>query len=145
MSFVALIVPLGGGPGIDNSLPGVPVYPSNELPGAPVYPGQGLPSGGRPTHPIAGYPVIVPAPVGPVRPPPGTAEGKVPYIVWFGPGHPPQVVWVMPPAPGQGLPTPPLYPSQGLPGEQPDIDNTLPGGPPMRPDNTLPPTATPKR
>src|SRR4029079_18940306 len=61
-------------------------------------------------------------------------------IVWV-PGYGYRYVAVDPSLkPDQGLPGQGGRPSNELPGNQPGMDNTLPGGRPNRPSNELPPT-----
>jgi hypothetical protein len=160
----------GGRP--DQGLPGQPAYPS-QGPGFPTnpiapggsgnYPSNELPGGqgGRPSNELPPIPGIWPPPspahpIVPVPPgeeiPPGTiwppiappnSDGKYIVVVFIpGIGYRYTVVDTsLKPSnelPGYG------HPDQGLPGSQPGADNTLPGRP-VRPDQGLPPTATPKK
>jgi len=141
------------------------VLPPNSVGGTPehpiYYPPNVWPPGGYPAHPIApgGGPSQGPGfPTNPIAPggqppgfwggvaPPGVDNGlPVPPTTWPPEPIPPlppelssQVVvavhkpgqdWVVksyPVGPDQGLPQPPAGPSQGLPGQPPRVDNTLP-------------------
>jgi len=163
MSRLALCLVLseiGGGPDIDNSLPGGgygPIdpgfgvgwgggRPDNSLPGAPGRPDNSLP--GRPPH-VGGRPpgqgVTLPShpifrpPAGTKPLPPGVSPGAGLWVVAYVPGKGFNWVSVSPGVPEKPQPTPPGG----------TVDNTLPSVPvdpaaPTTPDNTLPPTATPK-
>jgi hypothetical protein len=123
-----------------------PTYPTNELPG---HPDNSLPVG--PSHlpypPITTWPPpqpvfpglpiypdnALPIPPGAVWPPVPGIKGKVLCFVWIvGVGYRWTVI------------DPSLHVDIGLPGDQPGIDNTLPGSR-NRPSNELPQTPQPKR
>jgi hypothetical protein len=107
---------------VDNSLPGIPAYPSQGLPIPPAYPGQGLP---HPPHfpsqglpPFQGGPIQLPVwpfdpdqgPVDPPRPAHPIAPGSKFIVKWLA---------------CHGLV---LVPDNSLPGSPATPDNTLPGG-----------------
>lgn len=158
--FLAYIMPVGGGEGPDNSLPGgggsggypsQPIYhpghPDHGLPSQPGHPDQGLPGGGhRPSHPIApggGQPVDPDWGVDLENPDQSLPEGGEPV-------RPGQLPEPAPPpnlkdkiiaglyVPGHGW----TWKSYPMPEE--GVDNTLPGSG-SRPDHELPPTPQPKR
>jgi hypothetical protein len=140
----------------DNSLPTPPnVWPKPPVgiwpPPQPIYPSHPIYPGGRPSHPIAPgggggekpeHPIApgggpehpIELPPGSVWPPlPPEIKGKILAFCWLvGIGY----RWV--------VIDPSLKPDIGLPGDQPGIDNTLPGSG-NRPSNELPPHAQPKR
>jgi hypothetical protein len=129
-SYYALITPLvrpGGGERPDNTLPG-------QQPGGGERPDQGLP-------PFPSHPIVIPpdgiapgVPTHPIYIPPIPDQGLPPFPSFpivippdgIAPGVPSQPIYL------------PIYPDQGLPGEQPGIDNSLPGGQGGRPDQGLP-------
>ena len=106
-------------PTIDNSLPTQPGHPSQGLPGGAGRPDQGLPSHGHADNSLPG-------------------PGKRYVVKWLA-CH--GLILV----PDNSLPGQSGRPDQSLPGSQPGLDNTLPGGPPVRPDQGLPPHAQPKK
>jgi hypothetical protein len=138
-AFLAVVIPVGGSGGLpdnslppfqgrpDNGLPWFPGRPDNSLPWVPAYPGNGLP-------PIGVQPPVFPTP--PMAP--GGSEGGVK------PGHPSNPI-----SGGFILAWSPVYgwiyiPSGGGSAGKPDVpDNSLPT-PPVKPDNSLPPSAQPK-
>jgi hypothetical protein len=96
-----VILPVGGGAQIDNSLPGgqggypsQPIYhPGHPDHGLPAHPDQGLPgggqSGGHPSHPIhipgvpdQGLPPGQPVTINPPPPPPAGHENELVIAVW---------------------------------------------------------------
>lgn len=122
----------GGGGGVDNTLPGGPVYPSHGLPGGPVYPSHGLP--GLP-------PGAVQLPVFPFDPtlPDQGLPGSQPGVDNTLPGG-------APPKPDQGLPPSgrPSHPIAIVPGAKFVVKWLVCQGLILVPDNTLPPTPQPK-
>jgi hypothetical protein len=160
-------------PVIDNTLPPPPpgigpppvgIWPPSPLPpDYPMPPGSIWPPVGHPSHPIAGTP--------PPRPDQGL-PGSQPHPDQGLPGQPPrpdQGLPGAPPRPDHGLPSqkflvaivavsaggglrvvgytvvdPSLSVGLPLPGDQPLPGHDLPY-PPARPDNTLPPSAQPRR
>lgn len=125
-------------------------YPINHEGGSPPSWGGGWGGGPRPDQGLPGW-------SGPVDPGwgqghPGGHPGNRPPGSWGGPvdpgwgGGPPDHAWRpghRPPMPGQGLPPSwGIRPDIGGPGDQPGIDNTLPGHP-GHPSHQPVPGATP--
>lgn len=109
--------PPGTPPGTIWPTPGRPPRPDNTLPGQPPRPDNTLPSS---LHWMLCY---------------------SPNLGWKFVCVDPSLKPTHPIAPGGSIP----HPDQGLPGSQPHPDQGLPGQSPARPDNSLPPTAQPKR
>jgi hypothetical protein len=160
--FYAYVYPVEGGvggpvdpgfgrPGIGS--PGGPGGPGGGLgtwgPGSPIHgqlPSPGGPGPGSGQPPGINYPQFpshLPSPGGPGHQPPHDPNWTQAYVPGQG------WTWVyVGPVPGYGLPGgPPPRPDNTLPGSQPGIDHTLPGQPPApaRPGQPLPPTAQPKK
>ncbi len=121
---------VSGGPIVP---PGTPPRPDQGLPGSQPHPDQGLPPvAGQPPRPDQGLPGSQP------RPDHGLPSQKfLVAIVAASAGGGLRVV-------GYTVCDPSLSVGYPLPGGQPHPDQGLPT-PPVRPDNTLPPSAQPRR
>jgi hypothetical protein len=145
---------------------GDPGRPDNSLPGG-GYPSHGLPPGGQIDNSLPEPPPGIWPPASPGHPwlpiPPDASTKPPPGTVWppLGEELPDGEFWVVVGIPGVGwryvCVDLNLRPDNSLPGSGARPDNSLPGQPghpanrppgqgaPPRPDNTLPPTAEPKR
>jgi hypothetical protein len=102
------------------------------------HPAHPIAPGGTPGHPDNALPATPGAPTHPIVPPPPDGGSTLPASDWtlvYAPGSGWMWAKMLAPAggghPGNALPTPP--------------SGTLPAYPGNRPDNTLPPTAAPKK
>lgn len=163
---LCLVIQELGGPGLDNSLPGMsgptdpgygrPIYhpghPDHGLPSQPGHPGNWVPGQGGPGHPGNALPG---SPGHPSNRPPGSIAGLPSHPIYNppagtkppAPGSSPGAgLWVVAYVPGQGFkwvsvsPGVPEKPQPTPPGGT--VDNTLPTVPvdPSAPDQGLPPT-----